>query len=76
MYAFDPHINEYLAAAEAIHEQTPPPSKPVTYAEGDFVSGVTAGKHWSGHIEWFDGDFITINVGGGWVSVPLADITH
>ena len=25
MYAFDPHINEYLAAANAIHEQTPSP---------------------------------------------------
>lgn len=74
----DPHLPEYLAAARLLHESTPQPAPRTTYAEGDFVSGITAGKRWAGRIEWiFDnGKEACIDVGGGWVSVPLADITH
>jgi hypothetical protein len=71
----DSHENEYLAAAAAIHEQTPRSRYPEP-AVGDFISGVTAGRHWSGHVEWVERGFACVNVGGGWVSVPLYDITH
>jgi hypothetical protein len=37
---------------------------------------MTAGRRWSGHVEWIDGDRLTINVGGGWLAVPIKDITH
>jgi len=69
-----PHENEYLAAISGLPEQTPSP-RPEP-AVGDFISGRTAGKTWSGHVEWVVEDRVTINVGGGWLTVPLADITH
>lgn len=67
----DAHHAEYLAAAAAIHDQTP---RRPTLAEGDFVSGITAGRRWSGRIEWIDGDRVTIDVGGGWLAVNANDI--
>lgn len=70
----DAHINEYAAAVAGMAETYGTPSK--TPAVGDFVSGMTAGRRWSGHVEWIDGDRLTINVGGGWLAVPLKDITH
>lgn len=69
-----PHENEYLAAVSGLHEQTPSP-RPEP-AVGDFISGRTGGKTWSGHVEFVVEDRVTINVGGGWLTVPLADITH
>lgn len=71
-----PHENEYLAAAAAIHEQTPRTGCTPEPAVGDFISGVTDGRHWSGHVEWVERNMVCVNVGGGWVSVPLADVTH
>jgi hypothetical protein len=71
-----PNENEYLAAIAGIHDQTPRSTPRNEPAVGDFVSGMTAGKRWSGHVEWIDGDRCTINVGGSWVAVPVADITH
>lgn len=77
----DAHHNEYLAAITGMTEtygtgwrdttNTPP-------AVGDFISGETAGKKWSGHVEWFSDDdgTVVVNVGGGWLRVPVADITH
>jgi hypothetical protein len=47
-----------------------------TYGAGDFVSGTTAGKRWSGRVEWQDGEWIAVNVDGAWVRVPVSDITH
>jgi hypothetical protein len=48
-----------------------------TPAVGDFVSGISDGKRWSGHVEWIeDSDRMVINVGGGWVAVSPNDITH
>ena len=69
-----PHENEYLAAVSGLPEQTPSPRHEP--AVGDFVSGRTAGKTWRGRVEWIDGGRMTIDVGGGWVAVPVADITH
>jgi hypothetical protein len=47
-------------------------------AVGDFVSGCTAGRRWSGHIEWFSDDdgSMVVNVDHAWVRVPVKDITH
>jgi hypothetical protein len=76
MYSTDPHQNEYIAAVAGMADHTPSPvSLP---AEGDFVSGRTAGKTWSGYVEWLydDGRFMCVNVGGSWLNVPVADITH
>lgn len=70
-----PHDNEYLAAIAGLPEQTisPVPKRP---AVGDYCSGITNGRRWSGYVELADGDWLTINVGGGWVSVSARDITH
>lgn len=69
----DAHHNEYLGAVAGMQDTygTPAP----TLAAGDFVSGLTAGRRWSGHIEWFNDDRLTIDVGGGWLAVPAADVT-
>ena len=71
----DAHENEYAAAAAAIHDQTPRSRHPEP-AVGDFISGVTDGRRWSGHVEWVERGFVCINVGGAWLSVPTYDITH
>jgi hypothetical protein len=72
----DAHNAEYTAAVAGMQETygTPAP----TLAVGDFVSGTTCGKRWSGHIEWFSDDDATVvvNIDHAWVRVPLQDITH
>jgi hypothetical protein len=68
-----PHENEYLAAASCLHEQT---VSPRTYAIGDFVSGCTAGTRWSGRIFAIDGDRLSIEMPGAWLSVSAGDVTH
>ena len=74
MYSTDPHQNEYLAAVAGMADHTPSPvSLP---AEGDFVSGCTAGRRWQGRVEWIDGDRLTVDVGGAWLAVSVHDITH
>ena len=69
----DAHDREYAAAVAGMQDTygTPQP----TLAVGDFISGMSAGKRWSGRIEWIDGDRITIDVGGGWLAVPAGDVT-
>lgn len=69
-----PHESEYLAAVRGLHEQTPSPIHEP--AVGDFVSGMTAGRRWSGRVEWVIESRLTINIGGAWISVPVGDITH
>ena len=74
-----PHENEYLAAVSGLPEQTPSPrldQKCQEPAVGDFVSGRTAGKEWRGRVEWIEDGRMTLDVGGGWLPVPVADITH
>lgn len=70
----DPHHAEYLAAAAGLHEQTVSPAK--RPAIGDFVSGRTGGKTWSGRVWDIDGDRISVEIDGGWLAVPVSDITH
>lgn len=72
----DPHHAEYLAAAAAIHEQTPAPPRHEP-AVGDFVSGISAGRPWSGRVQWIaDDGRIAIELDGGWLYVSTSDITH
>jgi hypothetical protein len=73
MFTTDPHHNEYLAAVAGMADHTAAPVEP---AVGDFISGTTSGKAWSGRVEWIDGHLVAIDVGGGWLRVPLKDITH
>ena len=73
----DAHSNEYAAAVAGMQDTygTGTTSTP-TLAVGDFISGVTAGKQWSGHIEWFSEDdgTVVVNVDHAWVRVPVRDI--
>jgi hypothetical protein len=70
------HENEYLGAVAGMAETYGTATTTPTLAVGDFVSGVTAGKQWSGHIEWFSDDdaSVVVNVDHAWVRVPVADI--
>jgi hypothetical protein len=52
------------------------PSPAILPAEGDFVSGCTAGRRWQGRVEWVEGDRLTVDVGGAWLAVSVHDITH
>lgn len=72
----DAHNAEYTAAVAGMQETYGSPAQ--TLAVGDFVSGTTAGKRWSGHIEWFSDDdsSVVINIDHAWIRVPLRDITH
>lgn len=72
----DPHRNEYLAAVAGMPDHTMPPAPSRTYGVGDYVSGTSCGKPWSGRIDWFfDNGDACIDVGGAWLSVPVKDIT-
>lgn len=75
----DANHNEYLAAVAGLHEQTPSPvldQKRQEPAVGDFVSGTTAGRSWSGYVEWVEDGRCCINADGAWLAVPVTDITH
>lgn len=78
MQTFDPHYAEYLAAVSGMADHTTPPApRRAEPAVGDFVSGCTAGKRWSGHVEWIDNATrMVVNVGGAWVACDPRDITH
>ena len=69
-----PHENEYLAAIAGMTDHTMPPAQ--APAIGDYVSGITGGKRWAGRVEIVEGNRMTLDVGGGWVAVPVSDITH
>ena len=72
--ATSPHENEYLAAIAGIHDQTPGVAVRNEPAVGDFVSGMTAGKRWSGQVEWVIDGRMCVNPGGAWLYVPVGDI--
>lgn len=72
----DAHENEYIAAATGLVEQTPPPDAPRTFAIGDYVSGTTCGKRWSGRIWNVEGDRLSIECSGAWLAVSANDVTH
>ena len=75
MTTTDPNHNEYLAAIAGMADHTMPPA-PQPPAIGDYVSGITGGKRWAGRVEIVEGNRMTLDVGGGWVAVPVSDITH
>jgi hypothetical protein len=75
----DAHTNEYAAAAagmQDIYGKNWSDTTNTPLAVGDIVSGVTAGKEWSGEIEWFSEDdgTVVVNVDHEWVRVPVGDI--
>jgi len=77
----DAHANEYAAAAAGMQDtygKNWSDTTNTTPAVGDVVSGLTAGRRWSGEIEWFsdDGKTMVVNVDHSWVTVPVADITR
>jgi hypothetical protein len=77
----DAHENEYAGAVTGMTETYGTGWRDTTNttpAVGDFVSGLTAGRRWSGHIEWFSDDDATVvvNVDHSWERFPVADITH
>lgn len=73
----DAHHNEYLAAATGLAEQTPPPASRTHFAVGDFVSGISAGRPWSGRVQWIaDDGRLAIELDGGWLYVSTRDVTH
>ena len=77
----DAHKNEYDAAAAGMAETYGTGWKDTSNtlpAVGDPVSGITKGKSWSGHVEWYsdDGSMVLVNVDHSWVRVPVSDITH
>jgi len=70
----DAHENEYAAAVAGMNE---------TYgscrnlpAVGDFVSGITCGKRWSGYVMSAEPGRLAVECGGAWIAVDPADITH
>jgi hypothetical protein len=69
-----PTENEYLAAIAGLGEQTPSPASKPTYAVGDFVSGLSGGKRWSGRIFAVDGDRLSIEFPGAWLAVSARDV--
>jgi hypothetical protein len=75
MTHMDAHHAEYAAAVAGMQDTYGTPTITLP-AVGDFVSGLTAGRRWSGHVEWIEGDRLTIDVGGAWLAVPAKDITH
>ena len=72
----DPHHNEYLAAIQGLNDTYGWREAKSLPATGDFVSGSTAGKRWSGRVESIEGDRMTIDVNGGWITASVSDITH
>jgi hypothetical protein len=71
-----PHDNEYLAAIAGMNDTYGWREAKSLPAIGDFVSGSTAGKRWSGRVESIDSDRMTIDVNGGWITASVSDITH
>jgi hypothetical protein len=71
----DPHANEFLAAIRGLPEQTPSPEISLP-AIGDFVSGMTAGKRWSGYVMAAEPHRLAVECSGAWIVVHPKDITH
>lgn len=84
----DAHFREYLAAVDGMAETygspRPEPQADQTPAGcrlpsvGDFVSGCTSGRCWSGRVVKVlaCNGTIDVEVGGAWLNVPATDITH
>jgi hypothetical protein len=75
----DAHSNEYAAAVAGMQDTYGTgwaDTSNTTPAVGDFVSGLTAERRWSGHVQAIEGDRMVVDVDGAWLSVSVADITH
>ena len=73
----DAHNREYAGAVAGFRESAGwHDTQNTTPAVGDFVSGLTAGRRWSGHVQAIEGDRMVVDVDGAWLAVPVADITH
>ena len=73
----DSHAREYAGAVAGLRESSGWNDTSNTLpAVGDFVSGISCGRRWSGRVENVSGGRITVNVCGGWINVSAADITH
>jgi len=70
----EPHHCEYLAAIAGLHEQTI--SLRALPAVGDFVSGYSGGRHWSGYVQQIEPGRMVVEVSGAWLVVDPKDITH
>jgi len=68
----DAHTSEYAAAVAGMQETYGGRSVIV----GQDVSGKTAGKEWSGRVRSIDGLWLTIDICGGEMVVPLADVAE
>jgi hypothetical protein len=71
----DPHAREYAAAASALNDQTPSTAMRLP-SVGDFVSGCSAGKRWSGYVQQIEPSRMVVEASGAWLVVNPADITH
>jgi len=67
----DAHKPEYDAAAAGMAETYGSPAPAV----GDFVNGITAGKHWGGYVQEVRAGRAIVDVDGAWLEVSLSDIT-
>ena len=79
MITNDAHDREYAAAVAGMQDTYGTGWRDTTntpYAVGDFVSGLTAGRRWSGHVQAVEDDRMVVDVDGAWLSVSVADITH
>ena len=67
----DAHKNEYDAAAAGMAETYGRPAPAI----GDFVNGISAGRHWGGYVLEVRGDRLAVDVDGAIVEAPLSDVT-
>ena len=75
----DAHTNEYAAAVAGMQEtygKSWSDTSNTTPAVGDFVSGLTAGRRWSGRVQAVEADRMVVDVDGAVLSVSTNDITH
>jgi len=73
------HENEYLGAVAGMQDTYGTgwtDTSNTTPAVGDFVSGRSSGRPWSGRVQVIEGDRMVVDVDGAWLSVNVADITH
>jgi len=70
----DAHANEYAAAVAGMNETYGTPAN--LPAVGDFVSGCTCGRRWSGYVMSAEPGRLAVECSGAWIVVSPADITH
>ena len=73
MTHMDANAREYAGAVAGMAETY---GRPHDVAVGDFVSGRSGGRPWSGRVQVIEGDRMIVDVDGAWLSVSTQDITH